>query len=48
VDSLAKAVRAAISNEDLRQKAGRLACKLRSEDGVKNAVDVLGRYLPLN
>jgi sterol 3beta-glucosyltransferase len=48
VDSLAKAVRAAISNEDLRQKAGRLACKLRSEDGVKNAVDVLGRYLPLD
>jgi sterol 3beta-glucosyltransferase len=45
VDRLAEAIRAATTDEGMRQRAAALGEKIRSEDGVGRAVAVIGAYL---
>lgn len=45
-EDLAEAMHELVYNETLRQKAQALSSKLRAEDGVAEAVNVIRRYLP--
>lgn len=45
VESLAAAIRAATTNEAMKARARNLGEKIRSEDGVKTAVEIFHRYL---
>lgn len=46
VERLAGAIRAAVSDPDLTQRASALGRRLRAEDGVANAVAAVNRVLP--
>ena len=45
--SLASGIRRAINDQDLRARAMRLGEKIRAEDGVSRAVDIVDRYIQL-
>jgi sterol 3beta-glucosyltransferase len=44
-DRLAEAIRVATTDEGMRQRAEALGAKIRSEDGVARAIEVIGTYL---
>ena len=44
-DRLAQAIDQVVTDETMRRNAAALGAKLRAEDGVHNAVEVIGRYL---
>jgi sterol 3beta-glucosyltransferase len=43
VDGLAQAIHTALTDEAMRRRAGELGAKIRAEDGVARAVEVVGR-----
>ncbi len=45
VDKLVDAINTAVSNENMRQRAANLGEKIRSEDGVARAVEIINNYL---
>lgn len=45
VSNLSEAIGNAIDDESMQQKAAKLGQRIRSEDGVRSAVDFIGRYL---
>ena len=47
VERLAAAIRAAATDEAMRQRAADLGARLRAEDGVARAVEIVERYLGL-
>jgi UDP:flavonoid glycosyltransferase YjiC (YdhE family) len=44
VENLSKAIKQATSNEKMREKAVSLGKHIRSEDGVKKAVNIIANY----
>lgn len=44
VEKLAAAINAAVNHEEMRQRALSLSAKIRAEDGVAQAVNVINRY----
>ena len=45
VDNLAEAIRQIATDSEMRQRAASLGEKLRAEDGVGNAIEVINQYL---
>jgi UDP:flavonoid glycosyltransferase YjiC (YdhE family) len=47
VDSLAQAIQSALTDKEMHQRAADLGAKIRSEDGVARAIEII-RNLPLS
>ena len=48
VENLAAAIKIATSDEKIKAAASKLGEKIRSEDGVARAVEIINRYLPVH
>jgi UDP:flavonoid glycosyltransferase YjiC (YdhE family) len=48
VGRLASAIRAAVSDQAMRRRAAELGARIRSEEGVAQAVEIVERYLEVN
>jgi sterol 3beta-glucosyltransferase len=47
-ERLAAAIKAAVSDSDINQRAAEMGARIRAENGVKRAVEVIEQYLEIS